>query len=177
YYFLAKPKKLNLIYEKVLERYSAMEDENLQNSRSKKPQNINLWTLKPSYRLPNDGTSNPIEFSIELEGTGLYTIRIRAIIHTDDQSENLATNISFWYDDGTEGGKIEAWDKHVYELSGRSAILTFEKRLNNPEFTHLKGKLLDHTSQSGHWEMHSSISGINVSFEADKLNDPEPLKE
>ncbi len=177
YYFLAKPKKLNIIYEKVLERFSAMEDENLQNSGSQNPQNKNLWTLKPSYRMPNDGTSNPIEFSIALEGTGLYTIRIRAIIHTDDQSENLATNIFFWYDDGSEDGKIEAWDKHVYELTGKSAVLTFEKRLSNPEFTHLKGKLLDHTLRSGHWEMHSSISGINVSFEADKLDDPEPVKE
>jgi len=117
--------------------------------------------------MPDVSTSNPIEFSIELKGTGVYKIRFRALIHKDDQSENLATNIYFWYDDGSEEGKIEDWAKHIYEKSGRSEVLTLEKHLKNPLFTHLKGKLLDHSPQAGHWEMHSSLSGINITFEPD----------
>jgi len=176
YYFLVKPKKLNAIYEQVMESLSKMEDENIQNNRSQQTVNENLWNLKPTYRLPNDGTSNPIEFSIPLKGSGIYTIKVRAIIHNDDQSDSLSTNIYFWQDDGTENGKTEAWDRHIYEKSGKSKVLTFQKQLDNPEFTHIKGRLLDYSPKAGHWEMHSSISGINVIFEANNSINTEPVK-
>lgn len=168
YYFVAKPKVMNSIYENLLERLSRMEDENIKNTSKEKKPTVNLWIGTTTYRLPDIGTSNAIEFSIPISNEpGLYKLSYRALIHEDDQSDSLSTNIYFWYDDGTEKGSTLAWDKYIYEKNGKSNSLSFDKELIRTEFTHLKGKLLEHKAKSGHWEMHSSISGINLTFSPD----------
>lgn len=164
YYFLSKPKKFEAIYDGVLDRLSRMEDENIQASKPEEPAIRNLWNQKTSFRLPDDGTSNPISFAISIPGTGNYSIKLRANIFEDDQSEDLSTEVYFWYDDGSEEGVRDYWDKHIYEKSSRTRNVTLEKKLVDSLYTELRGELLHFSPKSGHWEMHSSITGISVIY-------------
>ena len=178
YYFISKPDKFTLIYESVVVKLSEMEDENTRKRESDESLTRNIWSQKTSFRLPEDATTNPIEFSIPIAGLGKYDMKVRATIFEDDQSVDLATNIYFWYDDGSESGVRLLWEKHTYKKTGRSELVNLNMNLIDDRFTHLKGRLLDHTKQSGHWEMHSSVSGINITYRSSVgRKDPELIEE
>lgn len=164
YYFMAEPKKYEQIYDAVIATLSAMESESIQAKKKENPDNENLWNGKIAYRMPDDGTSNPVEFEIPVRGPGVYTIRARLTLYEDDQSINPRSTIYFWYDDGTEEGHRDMWDSVEYEKSRRSQQLRFRKKLEDTLVTHIKGRLMDFSPQPGHWEMHSSISGIFVRY-------------
>ncbi len=166
YYFKAEPRKYEEIYDNVLAVLSGMLAKNIQDRGVKNPRNKNLWEEKESFRMPDDGTANPIEFSIPSQGLGSYLIKARLTIFTDDQTLDPRTNVYFWYDDDTEEGNKSGWDTVYYEKSSRSFGLEISKELSDTNVTHIKGRLIDYTPQSGHWEMHSSISSITVSFNA-----------
>lgn len=165
YYFVKEPKKFQSVYDRVLANLSNMQAENSAKRTEIPDTKRNLWNGKLAYRLPDDAITDPIEFSIETSGTGIYTVRARVTVFEDDQSENLTAYVYFWYDDGTEDGYVEEWDMFVYEKSGRSQNISLKRQLSNPKVTHIRGRLLDHSVKTGHWEMHSSVSGINVSYE------------
>ena len=171
YYFKAEPREYEEIYDNVLAVLSGMLAKNIQERGVKNPRNKNLWDGKTSYRLPDDGTANPIEFSIPSQGPGKYLIRARLTIFTDDQTLEPRSNVYFWYDDGTEEGYRSGWDTVYYEKSSRSFGLELSKELNDTNVTHIKGRLIDFTPQPGHWGMHSSISGITVSFNSFETTD------
>ncbi len=164
YYFKFEPHKYEEIYDNVFAVLSGMLARNIQDSGIRNPGRKNLWEGKSSYRLPDDGTANPIEFSIPTEGLGKYLVRARITLFVDDQTLDPRSTVYFWYDDGTEEGNKDFWDTLYYEQSSRSVGLELSKELKDTNVTHLKGRLIDFTPQPGHWEMHSSISGINISF-------------
>lgn len=163
YYFKARPKQYEEIYGTVLAIFSEMQAKNTDTRGKEDPSNKNLWNGSVSYRMPDDGTANPIEFSIPTEGTGTYLVRARLTLFNDDQSIDPRSTIYFWYDDGTEEGYKDLWDTVFYEKGSRAQSLDLEKNLNDTSVTHIKGRLIDFTPQPGHWEMHSSVSGIRIS--------------
>jgi hypothetical protein len=165
YYLKSEPRKYEEIYDKVLAILSGMLAKNMQDSGANEPMNKNLWEGKSSYRLPDDGTSNPIEFTIPVEGTGTYRLRARLTIFEDDQTLDPRTNVYFWYDNGTEEGYKAGWDTVYYEKSSRSFGLNLTGELSDTNVTHIKGRIIDYTPQTGHWEMHSSVSGITVLYD------------
>lgn len=178
YYFISKPDKFTLIYESVVVRLSEMEAENNRKRDSNESITKNIWNQKTSFRLPEDATTSPVEFSIPIKGIGKYNFKFRATVFEDDQSADLTTNIYFWYDDGSESGVQLPFGKHVYKKNGRSEIVNLSINLTDDKYTHLKGRLFDHTQQSGHWEMHSSITGISISYRSPAgQNDPEMIEE
>jgi hypothetical protein len=164
YYFNSEPKKYQEIYDVVLATLSEMEAQNVQARRENNPSTANLWNGEGSYRMPDDGTSNPVEFEIPVIGQGVYVIRARLTLFEDDQSIDPRPTIYFWYDNGTDEGYRDMWESNVYEKSPRSQQLEFKKELKDTLVTHIKGKFIDFSPQPGHWEMHSSISGFNVSY-------------
>lgn len=163
YYFRARPREYEEIYGSVLAILSEMQTRNNEEKGMQDPSSNNLWNEKVSYRMPDDGTANPIEFSIPAEGIGKYSLLARITLFQDDQSLDPRSNVYFWYDDGTEEGYRDFWDTVFYEKSSRAQSIKLGKDLNDTNITHIKGRLIDFTPQSGHWEMHSSVSGIRIS--------------
>ena len=165
YYFTSKQKKFEQIYAGVMDNLSVKEDENKMANLNRTSEVSNLWGLKPSYRLPDDGIANPIKFVVPIRNTGTYTLRYRINVFEDDQSVDLSTDIYFWYDDGTEEGARLYWDKYIYEKTGRTRPITLVRQLDDSRYTQIRGELLSHSPKSGHWEMHSSVSGISLTYE------------
>ena len=172
YYFLWDQKRFQWIYDRVLANLSGMQAENSARRTEEHDAMENLWNGKAAYRLPDDAITDPVEFSVEITQTGIYSLKARATIFEDDQSEELSAYIYFWYDDGTETGYVEEWDRYYYLKNGRSEYISLRKVLENPRVTHIKGRLLDHSDKSGHWEMHSTISGINLTREEETEKRP-----
>ncbi|HCC71530.1 MAG TPA: hypothetical protein DEQ09_10330 [Bacteroidales bacterium] len=162
YYFIDKPKRYTAIYDRVIENLSGIEADVIQRLSQKTNTKKNLWNGKRSYSLPDVGVNDPVEFSIPVEGPGEYTIKARITLYQDDQSSDPHCQVWFWYDDGTEEGKIIPWEKKILGKSNRPVTITMKKELTDPRVTHIKGKLLNHTDQSGHWEKHAMVSNISI---------------
>ncbi len=162
YYFIDKPDKYEDIYDKVIENLSGMEAELMQQMAKKPDPDRNLWNGERSYTLPDAGVNNPLEFSIRTEGLGEYTIRARITVYKDDQSIDPHTLVWFWYDDGSEEGKKIMWDKKTLLKNSRPDFINMKKSLDDPRVTHIKGRLLNHAPQSGHWEKHAIVTSISV---------------
>ena len=70
YYFKSETRKYEEIYDDVLAVLSGMQAKNIQDKGVHNPSSKNLWQGKNSFRMPDDGTANPIEFSIPTQGSG-----------------------------------------------------------------------------------------------------------
>jgi len=162
YYFIDKPKKYEAIYDRVIEKLSGMEADVIANLSQNTNINLNLWNGERSYSLPDVGVSDPIEFSVPTRGLGEYVIKARIMLYEDDQSIDPHSEVWFWYDDGTEEGMKIPWERINLAKSSRPEIITMKKELEDPRVTHIKGKLLNHTDQPGHWEKHAMVTNITI---------------
>ncbi|MFP4488124.1 MAG: DUF4296 domain-containing protein [Bacteroidales bacterium] len=176
YYFIDKPDKYEEIYDRVIENLSGMEAELMQQLANKPDSDRNLWNGERSYTLPDAGVNNPVEFSVHTEGPGEYIIRARITVYKDDQSINPHIAVWFWYDDGSEEGKKIMWDKKKLKKNSRPEFINIREKLDDPRVTHIKGRLLNHDSQSGHWEKHAIVSNITVNKVDDVLERENPDK-
>lgn len=162
YYFIDKPKKYASIYDRVIEKLSGMEADVIQKMSQDTNLNQNLWNGERSYSLPDYGLNDPLEFSIRTEGLGEYVIKARITLYEDDQSIDPHCLVWFWFDDGSEEGKKIMWDREDLVKTGRPVVVTMRNELNDPRVTHLRGRLLNHADQTGHWEKHAMVSSITV---------------
>ena len=164
FYFIDRPKKYAAIYDRVIEKLSGMEADVIARLSQSPSINRNLWNGERSYSLPDVGVNDPVEFSVRTEGLGEYVIKARIILYDDDQSIDPHSQIWFWYDDGTEEGVNIPWEKHNLEKNSRPVVITMQKELDDPRVTHIKGKFLNHTDQSGHWEKHAMVTNITITM-------------
>lgn len=162
YYFIDKPRKYEDIYDRVIEKLSGMEADVIQKLSRDPNLDRNLWNGERSYSLPDVGVNDPIEFSVPIEDPGEYVIKARIMLYQDDQSIDPHTEVWFWYDDGTKGGKKIPWERKDLVKNNRPTIITLRKELDDPRVTHIKGKFLGHTDQPGHWEKHAMVSNITI---------------
>lgn len=169
YYFIDDPDQYEEIYDRVMERLSGMEAKLVQQLAERPATDRNLWNGERSYRLPDAGVNNPLEFSVPTEGTGTYNLRARITVYEDDQSIEPHTAIWYWYDDGSEEGKKIMWDKVQLEKNGKARMINVKMEMDDPEITHIKGRLLNHTPQPGHWEKHAIVTNITVKKLSDEL--------
>lgn len=174
YYFIDRPKKYAAIYDRVIEKLSGMEADLIQQLSKESQSGRNLWNGERTYSLPDAGVSNPIEFSVETVGMGEYVIKFRLTLYEDDQSLDPYTDIWFWYDDGTEEGARIPWDRYDLEKTGKPVTITLREALTDPRVTHLKGKLLNHVEQPGHWEKHAIITNITINRNVEALEEKAP---
>lgn len=162
YYFIDKPDKYEEIYDRVIENLSGMEAEVMQQLASKPDPERNLWNGERSYTLPDAGVNKPVEFSVRTEGLGEYIIRARITVYNDDQSIDPHALVWFWYADGSEEGRKIMWDKKKLKKNSRPEIIAMKQELNDPRVTHIRGRLLNHAPQSGHWEKHALVTNISL---------------
>ncbi len=162
YYFVKTPKTLSSIYEKVLSEISMKEAELMKKQEPEPQEKKNLWPLKSTYNLPDYGVTDRLEFSVPLEGPGVYTLKFQLNLFDDDQSIDPRTVLMFWKADTTENGVTQMWDTIHLKKTGKYETLEISKELTDSTFTELKGFLLDNAPQQGRWEKHLHITGISL---------------
>ncbi|MCK4699909.1 MAG: DUF4296 domain-containing protein, partial [Bacteroidales bacterium] len=146
-HYSSDPETLNEIYEKVITQLTELEVE-IKSSNLEKGISIpNLWEGKTSWKLPEDGKQNKLEFEVLVKNPGIYKIIVDIKIYRDDESFEPAITAYFWFDNQTELGHRLYYPKTRITKSGRKRTYRITQKVLNPKITHLKGYLLDHSQK------------------------------
>jgi hypothetical protein len=165
-YLTARPKKIDGIYDEVLERLSKMEAEAAK--RRDKEMNIEeqeLWTKSTNYLLPQDSGRSTIDFSIPAE-PGIYRINVNIRIFPDDETQKPQFISYFWYNDGTKDGR--QFNKRIIDLKKTNRLERYAvtKRLINQEDAYLRGSFIHHENEDSSFTKHAVIENISVTYKS-----------
>lgn len=163
-YLTARPKKIDVIYEEVLNELSRMEAEAAElRDKEMELEEEELWTKPTQYLLPQDSGRRRIEFSMPAN-PGTYRISANIRIFPDDESKNPKFISYFWYDDGTKDGR--KFNERIIELkkSNRPEFYTVTKRLIKNENTYLRGSFISHENEDSIFTKHAVIENISISY-------------
>jgi hypothetical protein len=163
-YYKNHPDKLNDVYEEVISELTKFQSELQQSGRQKvtEEQMINIWDQKVVWHLPDDGITNKIDFSIRVSEPGTYILTVTVRLHMDDGSKNPRISAYFWYNDGSRGGFRIPFESVPLKKNSRIRVYTLSLDLEDSRVTHIRGSLLDHDPQSGHWEKHADIMNVKL---------------
>lgn len=166
YYFIAKPKKLAKIYDRVTG--NLLELEVMVQSQDDAPpgdKSENLWLGKYTYSWPEDFTRDPIWFDIPVDTPGTYILKADIQIFSDDMSLDPRVTVFFSSTDSLGAEVRDYWDEVKIAKDGKVNSVEIRKTLESPEMVHIKGWLLNHTGQQGVWEKHARIRNVSLRFE------------
>jgi|APDOM4702015159_1054818.scaffolds.fasta_scaffold03011_5 hypothetical protein len=166
YYFIAKPKKMAKIYDRVTG--NLLELEVMVQSQDDAPpgdNSENLWLGKYTYSLPEDFTRDPIWFDIPVDMPGTYVLKADIQIFSDDRSLDPRVTVFFSSTDSLGAEVRDYWDEVKLTKDGKVNSVEIRRKLESADMVHIKGWLLNHTSQQGVWEKHSRIRNVSLRLE------------
>lgn len=164
-YYSGDPETLNEIYEEVITQLTEHEVEIMSSNQKKGSFALNLWKGKTSWKLPEDGKQNKLEFEVPVKNPGIYKIIADIKIYRDDESFEPAITAYFWFDNQTENGYRLYYPITRIAKSGKKRTYRITQKVLNPEITHLKGYLLDHSQKMGDWEKHITVTNFRIEYE------------
>lgn len=168
YYFASKPRKMTRIFDRVnanlLEMEAGLDQPPV---RTTSGMSDNLWNGKTSYNLPDDFTKDPVWFDIKADSAGTYIFRADYTVYPDDKS--LDPRVTIYSSIVNENGQEETeyWDEVKLEKTGKTQRVEIRKAVTSGG-AHIKGWLLNHTSQQGIWEKHARVRNISIKFEGEQ---------
>jgi hypothetical protein len=167
YYFNAKPKKLSRVYDRVTGNLLELEVRVMEESNAN-PEDYadgNLWTGKASYSFPEDMTRDPIWFDIPVEEPGEYVLKADIRLFEDDQSVDPRVTVFFSTTDSLGKEERVFWEEVRLEKNGQMQNIVTASTLDSAGTVHIKGWLLNHSSQKGSWQKHARVSNISLRLE------------
>ena len=162
---------LDEIYEEVITQLTELEGEILSSGPEKEIAVPNLWKGKTTWKFPEDGKQNKLEFEVPVKKPGIYKIIAFIKLYSDDESFEPSITAFFWFDNQTETGYRIYYPKTPISKSGVGRTYRITQKVLNPKITHLKGYLLDHSQKTGDWEKHIMVTNFRIEYEA--INSPE----
>ena len=166
------PDELNDLYEEVISELTQLQSETRPFSRQVPQDDLvfDLWDQKTVWHLPDDGSTNRIDFKIPVKGQGRYILITTIRMHPDDESIKPRVTAFFWYDDGTENGFRIPFEPSPIAKNGKIKAHSLSLTLRNDSVTHISGFLLDHDPRGGTWEKHADV--LNVKIQYIKIRQP-----
>jgi hypothetical protein len=166
-YYTIHPEKYIIFYDSLEKHFDAMDKKlkkelKTENEIRKTRDSTNLWTMKDTWRLPEDGLTNPIAFNIQANKHGVYTLSAQIKVFKDDKSINQRMTIIANYSDGSKDLntiatilKEEKFEEYEVSLSTDST-----KVLKS-----ISGWLLDHSK--GTASKHVHVEDIKLKYSKD----------
>lgn len=166
YYFTAKPKKIAKIYDRVTGNLLELEV-TVQSQEDVAPEDSgeNLWTGKYTYSLPEDFIKDPIWFDIPVDVPGTYVLKADIQMFMDDMSLDPRVTVFFSSTDSLGAEVRDYWDEVKLTKDGNINKVEIRKKLESAGMVHIKGWLLNHTSQQGDWKKHARIQNVSLRLE------------
>ena len=162
YYFIKKPKKLIIIYDKVLARLSIMESrlqKELVRTRSRAG---NFWPGPDSYSFPDPAGTDSTVFDITLKLPGFYTLTADVTLFPDDQSLNTRMDAFTCNPDSIETGKRNYAEPVNYIKDGHEHKYSMVFSVPLKTILHVRGSLYDFDNCPDDWGKHIVIQNISV---------------
>lgn len=164
-YYASKPEKLVKIYTEVNTILNKRESEVIEEGEKPETEKkIVTWQDNKIYILPQMGKREKIEISIPVTKAGVYTLSAKIKMYEDDQSVAPRITLFFWYDNGTSKGYREYFRSTPVLKNGQADTYTVSHQLTNPNITHIKGFILDHSNPDTLFTKHAIVSEIKVYF-------------
>jgi hypothetical protein len=86
YYYIKKPKKLIMIYDQMLGKYSELEARLNKEYLSSPGYVADQWKGEPLYLLPDTGKAGETGFDLTMTNAGEFALKFSVTIYPDDQS-------------------------------------------------------------------------------------------
>jgi hypothetical protein len=170
YYFSAKPKKMARIYDRVTGNLLKLEVMvQIQDMPSENLSTDNLWLGKYNYSLPEDFAKDPIWFDIPVDEPGTYILKAEIQVYSDDKSLDPRVTVFFSTVDSLGAEVRDMWDEVSLKKDDNIQYVEISKKLESGEAVHIKGWLLNHTSQQGLWEKHARIRDVSLRLEKENI--------
>jgi hypothetical protein len=160
YYFLGDPKKLQKVYDLVLENLSELQSRN--EAEKKAPGNNNLWDARTTFSIPEDGSNNSVYFNIPVTDTGFFSISLSAILFKDDQSLYPRITVFFYKSDSTGAQIKKMWDKTDLIRDELNHNYYVTCRNSDPQFKHISGFLFDCDAKKESFKRHAKFADIKL---------------
>jgi hypothetical protein len=166
YYFIVKPKRLTKIYDKVTGNLVELEARvmNEKASRDTLADN-NLWNGRKTYSLPEDFPRDPLWFDIPVDVPGTYVLKADILLFPDDGSVDPRVTVYFSTVDSTGVERRDYWQEIRLQKDGESRTIEIRKNLVSENGVHIRGWILNHTSQPGEWKKHARVRNISLTLE------------
>ena len=164
-YYAHKPEKLQILYSKVYTLLNKKDSELETGSKETEAENkILVWQDNKTYVLPQMRNINKVEISVPASKPGFYTVSAKIRLFDDDQTIAPRITLFFWYDNGTPKGYREYFRNSPIAKDGKTGTYTVTHKLLNPNITHIKGFILDHSNPDTLFTNHAIVSEIKVHF-------------
>lgn len=164
-YYTRKPEKLTKIYTEVNTILNKREsDITAEGEKPADDKKIVIWQDNKIYILPQMGKREKIEINIPVSKAGVYTFSAKIKMYDDDQSVAPRITLFFWYDNGTPKGYREYFTSTPVLKNGQADNYTVSRQLTNPNITHIKGFVLDHSNPDTLFTKHAIVSELKMYF-------------
>ncbi len=169
-YYTIHPEKYIVFYDSLESYFDKLNTELAIESEKNKPElnekkdSSNLWNLKTTWRLPQDGKTNTIAYNIPVDKQGTYTLSAHIKVFRDDKSKNQRLTIIANYHDGTKdintiGTLLKEEKFDEYEVS-----LTTDP---GKQLKSISGWLLDHSKGTKSKHVHVKNITLRLTKEID----------
>ena len=110
-------------------------------------------------------TRDPIWFDIPVEEPGEYVLKADIRLFEDDQSVDPRVTVFFSTTDSLGKEERVFWEEVRLEKNGQMQNIVTTSTLDSAGTVHIKGWLLNHSSQKGSWQKHARVSNISLRLE------------
>jgi hypothetical protein len=162
-YYSRRPEKFKKIIENVNGRLHSMEQQLAEEEKRMELANKDvLWENDSAYVFRQGG--DKVEISIPLKGPGLYTVEATVKILADDAALDPRMSLYFWKNDSTEeGSRLRFTETRYTWRNGQEKTYRAERRLNNSEYSYLRGFLANYSNADSVFRRNMVIKDILVS--------------
>jgi hypothetical protein len=160
-YYSQNTEKFSLMYDKIMIILNQQYDSiiNLEITQITQIDTSNLWNLKDTWNLPEDGKYQTIKYSIDSGKHGIYTLSADIKLHFDDGTVNPRMSIHIYYTDGTYDSNMNGTMQKNGEWKNHKVII---KTDDSKQIDYISGWLLDHSI--GTKAKHSEVKNIVLKF-------------
>ena len=160
YYFMKKPKKLIVIYEKMMANLNEMVTVLDEQIKIENERRANTWRKEKNYYYPVS-TENP-DFEVAFYGNDSYLFKFTATLFPDDQSINAKAKLFAVRADSALTGTRTYFETPKYIKDGKPH--EYEIRISIGQYRNmvLKGSLYDITNNVNEKQRHISFENIEL---------------
>lgn len=164
YYYIKKPKKLIMIYDEMLGRFSEMQMRTEKEYMASPDYVADQWEGEHWYLLPDAGGVEKPGFELTMKNAGDYALKFSVTIYPDDQSDHPCFTAWISNADSAETGARTYLPSIRYIKDGRPHSYTVAGSHTGRTGIILKGFLYDSGSNPDSGEKNAAIENITFDY-------------
>ena len=161
YYYSLRPEKLQRIFNNVTAELKRREEELASMLKEEElAQAEIIWQSDSVYRFPPGGADR-IEIDVPIKGPAIYAVSANVKILPDDASLDPRMSLYFYNNDSTRE-RLRFQEIRYTSRNGEDKTYRAVKRLESPNFTHIRGYILNYTNTDSVFQRNALVKDILI---------------